>query len=166
LCYRYQAAIKVFETIPYDDPKFNRIPFLIGNCYMALSDLHQAELFFHRAIELKPDEATYYVSLAKMLRMEGPGRLDEAIAALKKARDLDPHDAYVGLHLAYSEESKGEFEEAQTVLEQVAQDQPDLQSAHLALASVYEHNHEAEKARQQREIAARLKPAPTPLNPR
>jgi Tfp pilus assembly protein PilF len=68
--------------------------------------------------------------------------------------------------LAYSEESKGKFREAQTVLEQVAQDEPDLQSAHLALASVYEHNHEVEKARQQREIAARLKPAPTPLNPR
>jgi tetratricopeptide (TPR) repeat protein len=166
LCYHYQAAIKVFQTIPHDDPKFNRIPFLIGNCYMGLGDLNQAETFFRQAIKLNPNEADYYARLGKMLRMEGAGRLDEAIAALKKARELNPHDAHVGLHLALSEEDKGDYWEAQTVLEQVVQEQPDLQPVHLALATVYEHNHEVDKARQQREIAARLKPPPTPLNPR
>lgn len=166
LCYHYQDAIKVFETIPQDDPKFNRIPFLIGNCYMALSDLRQAETYFRKAIALKPDDPTYYVSLGKMLRMEEPARLDEAIAALKKAWALDSHDAYVGLHLAYCEEGKGEYQQAQIVLEEVVQKRPDFQPAHLALAAVYDHNHEADKARQQREMAARLKPPPTPLNPR
>ena len=166
LCYHYQEAIKDFQTIPQNDPKFNRIPFLIGNCYMAMGDLPQAETFFRRAIELKPDEATYYVSLGKMLRMEGPERLDEATKALQQAWELNPHDAYVGLHLAYCQEAEGKYQEAQTLLEQVVQEQPELQPAHLALASVYEHNHEAEKARQQREIAAHLKPPPTPLNPR
>jgi tetratricopeptide (TPR) repeat protein len=166
LCYRYAEAIKEFQTIPQDDPRFSRISFLIGNCHMAVGELREAEMYFRRAIELKPGEATYYVSLGKMLRMEGPGRLDEAIAALQKALDLNPHDAYVGLHLAYCEEDKGEYGEAQTVLEQVVQTQPDLQPARLALANVYDHNHEASKARQQREIAARLKPPPTPLNPR
>ena len=166
LCYRYPQAIKEFQTIPQDDPKFSRISFLIGNCYMAMGDLHQAETFFRKAIELKPDEADYYVRLGKMLRMEGPERLDEAIAVMKKAWDLNPHDAYVGLHLAYCQEGKGEYREAQTVLEQVVQEQPDLQPVRLALANAYEHNHEEAKARQQREIAARLKPPPTPLNPR
>jgi len=166
LCYRYQDAIREFQTIAHQDPNFNRIPFLIGNCYMALGNLRQAETFFCQAIALKPDEASYYVSLGKMLRMEGPERLDDAIAALNRARELNPHDAYVGLHLAYCEESRGQYTQAQALLEQVVQEQPGLQPAHLALAAVYEHNHEADKARQQREIAARLKPPPTPLNPR
>lgn len=166
LCYQYPQAIKEFHTLPQDDPKFNRIPFLMGNCYMAMGDLRQAETFFRKAIELKPSDAEYYVRLGKMLRMEGPGRLDEAIAALKRARELNPHDAYVGLHLAYCEEDKGDYQDAQAVLEQVAQQQPDLQPVHLALSTVYEHNHEADKARRQREIAARLKPPPNPVVPR
>jgi tetratricopeptide (TPR) repeat protein len=166
LCYRYQEAIKEFQTIPQDDPKFSRISFLIGNCYMATGDLRDAETHFRRAIELKPDEAEYLVRLGKMLRMEGPERLDEAISALKKAWELNPHDASVGLHLAYCQEGKGEYREAQTVLEQVVQVQPDLQPARLALANAYGHNHEEAKARQQREIAARLKPPPNPVIPR
>jgi Tfp pilus assembly protein PilF len=166
LCYQYSKAIKEFHTVPQDDPRFNRISFLTGNCYMAMGDFPQAETFFRRAIKLKPDEATYYASLGKMLRMEGPERLDEATAALKKAWELKPQDAYVGLHLAYCEEGKGEYQEAQAVLEQVVQTQPDLQPARLALANTYEHNHEEAKARQQREIAARLKPPPNPVIPR
>ena len=166
LCYRYQEATKEFHTLPQDDPNFNRIPFLIGNCYMAIGDFRQAETFFRRAIELKPDEAEYYVRLGKMLRMEGSERLDEAITVLKKAWNLSPHDASVGLHLAYCQEEKGDYRDAQTVLEQVVQVQPDLQPARLALANAYEHNHEEAKARQQREIAARLKPPPNPVIPR
>jgi protein O-GlcNAc transferase len=166
LCFRYAEAIKEFQTISQDDPKFNRIPFLIGNCYMATGDLRQAETFFRKAIELKPDVAEYYVRLGKMLRMEGPERLDEAIAVLKKAWDLSPQDASVGLHLAYCQEEKGDYQDAQTVLEQVVKVQPDLQPARLALAKTYEHNHEEAKARQQREIAARLKPPPNPVIPR
>jgi tetratricopeptide (TPR) repeat protein len=166
LCFRYSDATKVFQTIPQDDPKFSRVSFLIGNCYMATGDLRQAETNFRRAIELKPGEAEYYVRLGKMLRMQGPERLDEAIAVLKKAWDLDPHDAYAGLHLAYCQEERGEYPEAQTVLEQAVQVQPGLQPARLALANAYEHNHEETKARQQREIAARLKPPPNPVFPR
>ena len=165
LCFRYIQAIKEFQSISRDDPKFHHITFLIGNCYMAMGDLRQAETLFRRAIEQKPDEPSYYASLGKMLRMEGPERLDEATSVLKKAWDLNPHDAYVGLHLAYCHEGKGDYSEAQTVLEQVAQEQPDFQPAHLALADVYEHSHEPDKARRQREIAARLKPPPPIRHP-
>ncbi len=158
LCFRYPEAIREFQTL--NDPKFQRITFLIGNCYMAMGDLKQAETFFRRAIELNPAVPVYYASLGKMLRMEGPDRLDEATAALQKAWDLDTHDAYVGLHLAYCHEGKGEYPEAQSVLEQVVRENPDFQPARLALAAAYEHNHDSEKARQQREAAARLKPPP------
>lgn len=158
LCFRYPEAIKEFATL--NDPKFQRLTFLIGNCYMAMGDLKQAETFFHRAIESNPRDPAYYASLGKMLRMEGPDRLDEATAALQKAWDLNPHDAYVGLHLAYCHEGKGEYSEAQALLEQVVRDNPDLQPARLALATAYEHNHQPEKARDQREAAARLKPPP------
>ncbi len=163
LCFRYPEAIQEFQTV--DNPKFQRIPFLIGNCYMAMGDLKQAETLFRRAIELDPKDPSYYASLGKMLRMEGPGRLDEAAEVLQKAWDLDPHDAYTGLHLAYCREGKGDFAGAQALLEQVVREQPDLQPAHLALATAFEHNHQPEKAREQREIADRLKPPPSLRQP-
>ena len=48
---------KLFQTIPHDNPSSNSIPFLIGNCYMALGDVHQAEKLFRQAIELNPNAA-------------------------------------------------------------------------------------------------------------
>ena len=160
MCYKYPDAIREFETFPQNDPKLNRIPYLIGNCYMAMSDLKQAATSFRQAIKLNPEEATYYVSLAKMLRLEGPQHLDGAISALKKALSLKPQDPYISLHLAYCEEGKHDYKDAQALLDQVIRDQPGFQPARLALATVYEHNHEWARARQQRKIAARLKPPP------
>lgn len=162
MCYQYANAIAEFKTLPQDDPKINRIPFLIGNCYMALGDLRQAEAFFRRAIKLKPDDETYYVSLGKMLRMQGPQHLDEAISVLKTAVGLDPQDPYAWLHLAACEEGKGDYQAAQALLEQVVHEKPEFQPARLALATAFEHDGNVALAMQQRKIASRLKP-PKPL---
>ena len=129
---------------------------------MAMGNLKQAEAYFRQAIRLKPGEATYYVFLAKMLRMEGPSHLDEAVTVLNKALAFKPQDVYARLHLAYCEEEKGNYKDAQALLEQMIRQQPGFQPARLALASVYEHDHEWVKARQQREIASHLKP-PEPV---
>jgi tetratricopeptide (TPR) repeat protein len=158
LCYQYRNAIRQFRMFPQDDPQFNRIPFLIGNCYMAMGELSQAEVFFRRAINLNSSDAAYYVSLAKMLRMEGPQHLSEAMEALRQALSLDPKNAYARLHLAYCEEEEGSYRDALIVLRQLIADHPDFQPAWLALAAVYEHDGKSAMARKQREIAARLKP--------
>jgi tetratricopeptide (TPR) repeat protein len=162
LCYKYPEAIKEFKTFPLNDPRFNRIPFLIGNCYMAMSDLKEASVYFRKAIELNPRESAYYISLAKMLRMEGPEHLGEAIAFLQKALRLKPDDPYIRLHLADCEVGEHDYKDAQALLEQLVRDQPKFQPARLALAGVYEHHHDWAKARRQREIAAHLEP-PKPV---
>ncbi len=158
LCYQYRKAIRQFTTLPQDDPQFNRIPFLIGNCYMAMGELSAAETFFRRAINLKPGDAAYYVSLAKMLRMEGPQHLNEAIEALRKALTLDPQNPYASLHLAYCEEGRGNYQHALITLRRLVGEHPDFQPARLALATVYEHDGQLAMAHKQRETAARLKP--------
>ncbi|HEV2499652.1 MAG TPA: tetratricopeptide repeat protein [Terriglobia bacterium] len=165
MCYQYMNAIAEFKKFPQDDPKFSRVPFLIGNCYMALGDLKQAKAFFDQAIKLKPDDETYYVSLGKMLRMEGPQYLDEAIAVLKRAVSLKPQDVYAQLHLADCEEGKGNYRDAETLLEQIVHENPEFQPARLALATAYEHDEKLALALEQREIAARLKPPKPARNP-
>lgn len=158
LCYQYQQAIQQFGTFPQNDPRLNRIPFIIGNCYMAIGELSEAVVFFRRAINLNPTKAAYYVSLAKMLRMEGPQHLNEAIVTLRKALSLDPQNAYAGLHLAYCEEGDGNYSDAMITLQHLVAGHPDFQPARLALAAVYEHDGKSAMARKQREIASHLKP--------
>ncbi len=166
LSYQYPEAIKEFKTFPQNDPKLNRIPYLIGNCYMAMSDLKEASVYFRKAIELNPTEASYYLALGKMLRMEGPQHFEEAISVLQKALKLKPQDPYIRLHLAYCELGENHYKDAQALLEQLVRDQPDFQPGHLALASVYEHYHDWSKARQQRDIAAHLNPPKQTFDPR
>ncbi len=166
LCYRYAEAIKQFETFPQNDPRFNRIPFLIGNCYMGMSDLKEASKYFRKAISLNPTEADYYVSLAKMLRMEGPAHLGEAIEVLNKALSLKPQDPYIRLHLAACERGERDYKDAQAQLEQLIREHPKFQPARLALAGIYEHDHDWAKARHEREIAAQLTPPKTFVDPR
>lgn len=166
LCYKYPDAIREFKTLPQNDPKLNRIPFLIGNCYMAMSDLKEASLYFRKAIQLNPTKAAYYLSLAKMLRMQGPRHFGEAISVLHKARSLAPQDPYIRLHLAYCEMGEQHYKVAQELMENLVRERPKFQPAHLALASIYAHNHDWSKARQEREIAAHLKPPKQIFDPR
>lgn len=166
LCYKYPEAIKQFELLPQNNPKLNRVPFLIGNCYMAMDDLKKASVYFRKAIELNPTEASYYLSLAKMLRMEGPQHFSEAISTLHKALKLKPGDPYIRLHLAYCEVGEHHYKDAQGLLEQLVRDQPNFQPGHLALASVYAHDHDWSKAQQQRDVAAHLKPPRAIFDPR
>jgi tetratricopeptide (TPR) repeat protein len=166
LCYRYPEAIKEFKTFPQNDPKLDRIPYLIGNCYMAMSDLEEASVYFRKAIDLNPTDASYYLALGKMLRMEGPQHFGEAISILHKALKLNPQDPYIRLHLAYCEMGEHHYGTAQTLMEQLVRQHPQFQPAHLALASIYAHDHNWSKARQQRKIAARLNPPKQVFDPR
>jgi tetratricopeptide (TPR) repeat protein len=162
-CYKYPKAIREFETFPQNDPRFNRIPYLIGNCYLDTSNLKEAIVYFRKAIALDPQQAAYQVALAKILRMEG--NFSEAIPLLQKALSLKADDPYISLHLAECEMGEHDYRQAQVILERLVSEQPRFQPARLALANVYDHRHDWAKARRERQIAARLHPPKQYRNP-
>ncbi|HLW80383.1 MAG TPA: tetratricopeptide repeat protein, partial [Terriglobia bacterium] len=142
-CYRYPEAISGFESVARAEPQMDRVPFLIGNCYMALGELEKAQEFYRQAIAMQPREPTYRAALGKMLRMQG--RMDEAIPVLEAELELAPLDAQSRYHLALCYEAKGNFAQAQRLLEQIAAQKPAMLTAHVALARVYYHNGFKEK---------------------
>jgi serine/threonine protein kinase/Tfp pilus assembly protein PilF len=112
-----------------------------------------------RAIQLNPNYATTYQWYADYLVVMG--RLDETIAQIKRAQELDPLsliiNTIVGLHLYQARQYDQAIEQCQKTLEM----DPNFAQAHLALGMAYE-----QKARYEEAIAA-LQKATTlsPSNP-
>ena len=109
----------------------------LGDCYIMLGRLGEAEQQYQSAIRLNPQKASYYDALAQVLRKEGKGRLDEAIISLEKALRLNPSDTQGQVQLALCYEQKGDLRKAQQYLEAAIRLQPDLLDAHRVLARVY-----------------------------
>lgn len=162
-CYRYPEAIAGFETVARLEPQMDRVPFLIGNCYMALGELARAQEFYRKAIAMNAKEPAYQAALGKMLRMQG--HIDDAIQVLEEELRLAPADSQSRYHLALCYEAKGNFAEAQRLLEQVVTQKPGMLAAHVALARVYYHNAHKVKGDEQEKIVSRLRAHPEVRSP-
>ena len=134
--YLESAAIleKLLESQP---PRKDKVSYLLGNSYLALGKLSESESAYRAAIQSNPKDPRYYVSYAEVVRKEAPDKLDEAIAQLKSAQQMDPGDWRIGLQLGLCYESKGQFADAASLIEKAVQAQPELTPAHVALARVY-----------------------------
>ena len=153
---RYPMAIQEFEDLVPENPKASRVQYFLGGSYQAMGDLRKAEFGYRRAIALNPKEGSYYAALASLLRKENPSDLTEPVDLLEKALALNPEDGESKLILASCFEKEGKLEEAQALLEQVVNSEPDSRRAHSALAGVYYRQKKVEDAKQQESIAARL----------
>lgn len=149
-------AAAMLENLTQHYPTLDLPHYSLGNCYLQLSRLKDAERQYRIAIRLNPQKSSYYGALGQMLRKEGNNRINEAIANLGKAISLNPADNQSEVQLALCYEQKGELGKAQELLQHVIQDQPDLLAAHRVLTRIYYR--EGTKALGDREsaIVARL----------
>lgn len=153
---RYPLALQEFESLAKEQPQSSRVQYLLGGAHQAMGNLEQAEECYRRAIELKPDEASYYITLASLLRKVVPADLAEPVRLLEKALALNPRDAEGRLLLASCYQTRGRLTEAQSLLEALVASSPELRGAHVALAKVYYRQKRVADAQQQESIAAKL----------
>lgn len=130
-------AAAVLEHLVQRHPEIDLAHYSLGNCYLALSRAGEAERQYRLAIQLNPGKGSYYAALGQALRMEGGGKLDEAIGNLDNALRLSPKDSHSEIQLALCYEAKRDFKRSQQVLQKVVERQPDLVAAHRVLARVY-----------------------------
>jgi len=153
---RFQEALQEFESVAQEQPKSSRVQYLLGGTYQELGDLDKAEDCYRKAIALKPDEASYYLSLASLLKKVHPADLTEPVRLSEKALGLSPDNEDVKLLLASCYQTQGKLADAQALLEAVVTRDPDFRAAHVALAQVYFRQKRVEDAQNQESIAAKL----------
>jgi Tfp pilus assembly protein PilF len=124
-----------------------------------MGKLGDAEKAYRSAIEMNPKDPAYCEQFAAVLRSEGPDRLDEAIAQLKRAQQLDSSSPGLALQLALSYESKGDLSSAVGPAEEAVRRKPDVLQAHVALARIYFRLGRRADGQKEKKIIAELEQA-------
>jgi tetratricopeptide (TPR) repeat protein len=154
--YQYNRAITEFEAIAAEQPNLDLVQFFLGNSYAALGDVKKAQPYYRKAIALNSSKADYFSALAQALRKESDNNIPEAIDDLEHALHLDPSDLAAKQELALCYEKKAEYARAQSLLEEVVKRQPDLLSAHVALARIYYREKKKEEGDKEKMTISRL----------
>lgn len=94
-----------------------------------------AETEFKRAIELKPDYPTAYHWYATLLSSQG--RHSEALAAIKKGRELDPLSPIMQVNVGLVFHRARQYEQAIEELRKGLELDPNFPQARAALSAVY-----------------------------
>ncbi len=153
---RFAEAVSILENLAREKPDSGKVQFLLGGAYELQGELQEGEDHYRNAIQLAPQEPTYYRVLASLLQKQGPEHLAESIQLLRKALALDPTDAESKIVLARCLEKQGELDEAASLLEQAVATDPASRRAHSALAELYRRQQKLAQAEQEQSIAAKL----------
>ena len=109
----------------------------LGNAYTLNGDLAEALVAYQKAIELAPDEATYWRLLAVFCAENGVHVEDLGLPAALKAVELKPDDRFTLDTLGWLYLSTGRFATAEQTLLDVLNKYPDHYSANIHLAMTY-----------------------------
>jgi tetratricopeptide (TPR) repeat protein len=136
--HHYSEATTILEKLlATNPPRQDKVEHVLGDSYLSMGKLEEAENAYRKAIEENPKNPDYYVSYATALRREGADKLDDAIVRLKSAQLMNPGDWRIHLELGLCYQSQGRYSDAAGLIEQAVQSQPDLTAAHVALATIY-----------------------------
>jgi TolB-like protein/DNA-binding winged helix-turn-helix (wHTH) protein/Tfp pilus assembly protein PilF len=91
----------------------------------------EAEQHFERALELNPSYPSAHTWYAHLLR--ATGRLDEALAEARIARDLDPLSGLIAVNVGFALYYRGDYETARDEFAEQMEMEPDFPPAHLGL---------------------------------
>jgi protein O-GlcNAc transferase len=153
---RYPEALSEFEKLAKERPQADLVWFFIGNTWLSMGKLDNAETAYRHAIALNPHNASYYAALGQMLRQSEADRLAEATSALNEALRLDRTDYHSKKELALCYERSGDLVKAQNLLEQATGVDPKFNEAHVALARVYYKLHNKAAGDSEKQIVAQL----------
>jgi TolB-like protein/DNA-binding winged helix-turn-helix (wHTH) protein/Flp pilus assembly protein TadD len=91
----------------------------------------EAERHLRRALELNPSYASAHTSYAHLLR--ATGRLDEAVAEARIARDLDPLSDLAVVNVGFALYYRGDFKAARDEFAAQIEMEPDFPPTHLGM---------------------------------
>jgi tetratricopeptide (TPR) repeat protein len=131
---RWEEAALSYNAAAELDPLFVQAHCNLGNALMQLGDLAAAAAAFRRALELKPASAELHHNLAVILRLQNRG--DEAQAAAHAAVELNPKFSAALVLLAKLEVDRGNFLQADALLQRAILLEPDSPQAWSAVPTL------------------------------
>lgn len=153
---QYPQAISQFEQLDRERPGLDLLQYYLGNSYDESGDLEKAQSFYRKAIELNPNQSSYYARLGNTLMKGGDDKTAEAIVDFTKALELDPSDTSSKQALALCHERTKDYPEAERLLQQVVAQKPELVSAHIALSRIYYADHKKVEGDTEKKAVMRL----------
>lgn len=107
----------------------------LGSIYDSTWQWEKAELEFKRAIELNPSYPTAYHWYSIHLRTLG--RVEEALAVIRKGQQLDPLSMIIGVNVSYDLAMLGRYDESVTTAQKYLELDPKFPQLLKTLSEVY-----------------------------
>lgn len=128
----------------------------LGSAYTELADLPTAEAWYVQAVSVAPEDASFWILLAKFyldhdLKIEQDGLL-----AAQKAVELAPDSAEAWDTLGFGQYLHGDFTAAEQSIVKAGEIEPQLASIHFHLGLIYLDTNRPLEAKQSLETAVAL----------
>ena len=144
--HEYDRAAKHFTHVLELDPKNDRADFMLGIVAIWRDQLTEAESWFGKAIELKPQSADYLLHYGVLLAKLEQNEL--AMGKIREAERIDDSNPLIHLNLGKLYRLSGNLSEARRELEAALRLRPNLSSAAYQLAGVYRQLGDQARARE------------------
>jgi tetratricopeptide (TPR) repeat protein len=132
----YQEAVSLFERTVTLEPKFADAYWRLGNIHHSMKRYDQAEVFYRKALEMKPADPQYFESLG--MTLSESGNPTQAAEVLERAIHIDQEnpDAYYYLGTIYARDFR-DVRKALPYFERLVLLDPDYENAYLSLGAAY-----------------------------
>ncbi|HEY6330771.1 MAG TPA: tetratricopeptide repeat protein [Blastocatellia bacterium] len=125
---RYPEAIEYLKQASKDDPKDFRFPATIGNIYFEEKDYPNAEDWYNRALQIKPDEPELLIELGATFIERNPPDPDKALKSIQLALNINPKNAHALAHLTEAYLLKKDLKSAEDSLNRIKAADPSNQA--------------------------------------
>jgi len=141
---RYTAAEEKLKEALAERPLLKQARFMLGQCYMELGRLDEAEVAFRNVCDSDPGYVPAVVAMARVTEMQG--KLDEHDEWIERAYRLAPRNPYVEEKYLASVEADSKPEDIIAQRERILRQRPDDLLNRSRLALLYEKVGNLERA--------------------
>ncbi len=150
----YQGALRTLQQAEQANSKLPLLHSQLGVALLHAGYSEQAMKQFESELTISPNDYNANAFLGWLKQQDGES--DRAEKLLRRAYAVKQSDNGVRYLLAQVHHSRGEWEPAGDLLEQVVETQPDFMPAHVMLARVYAKLKRREDFRRERQIIKQL----------
>jgi tetratricopeptide (TPR) repeat protein len=132
----YKEAIKCYQNHLKKDKDNPFTIYQIGKCYLSINEYKKAHKFFTKALDLKPDQFSFWLALGSLYMTEWKTDFRKAIEYFEKSRKLKPDFENTLFLLGVCYNRIGKLEKAEDVLITCFKINPNFIDAAILLSEI------------------------------